>query len=92
MGDRMRKKYTVDEIIDDKYAVLLDREDESKKLDILLSDLPIKVKDGDIVELEFKNDRVIFAKVDREETEREREKVRKLIERLKSRGSKDLKL
>lgn len=88
----MRKKYTVDEIIDDKYAVLLDREDESKKLDILLSDLPIKVKDGDIVELEFKNDRVIFAKVDREETEREREKVRKLIERLKSRGSKDLKL
>jgi len=92
MGDRMRKKYTVDEIIDDKYAVLLDREDESKKLDILLSDLPIKVKDGDIVELEFKNDRVIFAKVDREETEREREKVRKLIEKLKSRGSKDLKL
>jgi len=92
MGDRMRKKYTVDEIIDDKYAVLLDREDESKKLDILLSDLPIKVKDGDIVELEFKNDRVIFAKVDREETEREREKVKKLIERLKSRGSKDLKL
>jgi len=88
----MRKKYTVDEIIDDKYAVLLDREDESKKLDILLSDLPIKVKDGDIVELEFKNDRVIFAKVDREETEREREKVKKLIERLKSRGSKDLKL
>lgn len=88
----MRKKYTVDEIIDDKYAVLLDREDESKKLDILLSDLPIKVKDGDIVELEFKNDRVIFAKVDREETEREREKVRKLIERLKSKGSKDLKL
>jgi len=92
MGDKMIKKYTVDEIIDDKYAVLLDREDESKKLDILLSDLPIKVKDGDIVELEFKNDRVIFAKVDREETEREREKVRKLIERLKSRGSKDLKL
>lgn len=92
MGDRMRKKYTVDEIIDDKYAVLLDREDESKKLDILLSDLPIKVKDGDIVELEFKNDRVIFAKVDREETEREREKVRKLIEMLKSKGSKDLKL
>ena len=88
----MRKKYTVDEIIDDKYAVLLDREDESKKLDILLSDLPIKVKDGDIVELELKNGRVIFAKVDREETERERKKVRKLIERLKSRGSKDLKL
>ena len=70
MGDRMRKKYTVDEIIDDKYAVLLDREDESKKLDILLSDLHIKVKDGDIVELELKNDRVIFVKVDREETEK----------------------
>ena len=92
MGDRMRKKYTVDEIIDDKYAVLLDREDESKKLDILLSDLPIKVKDGDIVELEFKNDRVIFAKVDREETEREREKVRKLIEELKTKSKKDLNL
>ncbi len=88
----MRKKYTVDEIIDGKYAVLLDREDESKKLDILLSDLHIKVKDGDIVELDFKDDKVIFAKVDREETEREREKVRKLIERLKSKGSKDLKL
>jgi len=88
----MRKKYTVDEIIDDKYAVLLDREDESKKLDILLSDLPIKVKDGDIVELEFKNDRVIFAKVDREETEREREKVRKLIEELKTKSKKDLNL
>jgi len=88
----MRKKYTVDEIIDNKYAVLLDREDESKKLDILLSDLPIKVKDGDIVELEFKNDRVIFAKVDREETEREREKVRKLIEELKTKSKKDLNL
>jgi len=88
----MIKKYTVDEVVDKKYAVLLDREDESKKLDILLSDLPIKVKDGDIVELEFKNDRVIFAKVDREETEREREKVRKLIEELKTKSKKDLNL
>ena len=88
----MKKKYTVDEIIDRKYAVLLDREDESKKLDVLLSDIPIEVKEGDIVEVEFKDDRVMFAKVDSEETKIEREKVRKLIEKLKTKSKKDLNL
>lgn len=87
----LRKKYTVDEIIDNKYAVLLNREEETKKLDISLSDLPIKVREGDIIKLEFKDNKIISAEVDTKETEEEREKTKKLIDKLKKRSSKNLK-
>jgi hypothetical protein len=88
----LRKKYTVDEIIDNKYAVLFQRDDETKKLDIPLTEIPIEVKEGDIIELEFDDDgKVVFAKVDTIETEKERENVGKLIKKLKDRSSKSLK-
>ena len=87
----MKKQYTVDEIIDKKYAVLLDREDESKKLDTPLKDIPIKVKEGDIVNLGFKDNKIVFAEVDVEATKKAREEVEKLLDELKKKGSKELK-
>ena len=87
----MKKLYTVDEIVNKRYAVLLDREDESKKIDIALKDIPVRVKEGDIVNIEFEGDKVIFAEVDVEATKRAREEVKKLLEELKSKGSKELK-
>ena len=87
----MKKQYTVDEIIDKKYAVLLDREDESKKLDTPLKDIPIKVKEGDIVNLVFKDNKIVFAEVDVEATKKAKEKVQAILDDLKNKGSKELK-
>ena len=87
----MKKQYTVDEINDKKIAVLLDREDESNKLDIPLKDIPVKVKEGDIVNIELKGNKIIFAEVDLEATKKAREDIEKILNDLKSKGSKDLK-
>ena len=87
----MKKQYTVDEIVNKRYAVLLDREDEAKKIDIILEDIPVRVKEGDIVNIEFEGTKIIFAEVDVEATKRAREEVQKLLDELKSKGSKDLK-
>ena len=87
----MIKKYTVDEIIDKKFAVLLDREDESKKLDILLKDIPIEIKEGDIVNLIFEGSKIISAEVDVEATKKARDEVQNLLDELKNKGSNDLK-
>ena len=87
----MKKQYTVDEINDKRIAVLLDREDETKKLDIPLKDIPIKVKEGDIVNIELKDNKIIFAEVDAEATKAAREEVQKLLDELRNKGSSDLK-
>ena len=87
----MKKKYTVDEIIDGKFAVLLDRQDESKKIDVALSDIPIKVSEGDIINLELKDGKVISAEINIVETENARNEARDLIEELKKKSSKELK-
>ena len=87
----MKKQYTVDEINDKKFAVLLDREDESNKLDILLKDMPVKVKEGDIVNIELKDNKIIFAEVDIEATKKARQEVNNLLDELRKKGSKDLK-
>jgi len=87
----MKKQYTVDEIVNKRYAVLLDREDETNKIDVALKDIPVRVKEGDIVNIEFEGGKIIFAEVDVEATKRAREEVQKLLDELKSKGSKDLK-
>jgi alpha-glucosidase (family GH31 glycosyl hydrolase) len=87
----MKKQYTVDEIIDKKFAVLLDREDETIKIDIPLKDIPIKVKEGDIVNLEFKDNKIVSAEVDIEATKKAKEEVQAILDDLKSKGSKELK-
>ena len=87
----MKKQYTVDEINDKKFAVLLDREDESNKLDIPLKDMLVKVKEGDIVNIELKDNKIIFAEVDIEATKKARQEVNNLLDELKKKGSKDLK-
>ena len=87
----MKKKYTVDEIIDGKFAVLLDREDESIKIDIPLKDMPVKVKEGDIVNIELKDNKIIFAEVDIEATKKAKEEVQAILDDLKSKVSKELK-
>ena len=87
----MKKQYTVDEIIDKKFAVLLDREDESIKIDIPLKDMPVKVKEGDIINIELKDNKIIFAEVDIEATKKAKEEVQAILDDLKSKGSKELK-
>lgn len=87
----MKKQYTVDEINDKKFAVLLDREDESNKLDIPLKDIPVKVKEGDIINIEFEGNKITFAEVDLEATKKARQEVNNLLDELKKKGSKDLK-
>jgi hypothetical protein len=90
-GEKMKKQYTVDAIVDKKFVVLLDRKDESKKLTIPLKDIPVKVKEGDIINLEFKGDKVIFAEVDIEATKKTRDRVEKMLKELKKKGSNELK-
>ena len=87
----MKKQYTVDEIVNKRYVVFPDREDETKKIDVTLKDIPVRVKEGDIVNIEFEGTKIIFAEVDVEATKRAREEVGKLLDELKSKGSKDLK-
>ena len=87
----MKKQYTVDEIINSRFAVLLDRKDESIKLDISLTDIPIKVKEGDILNIEFKDNKIVFAEIDKEETKKARKEVKDLIDELKKKSSKELK-
>ena len=87
----MKKQYTVDEIIDNTFAVLLGKEDESIKIDIPLKDMPVKVKEGDIVNLEFEGSKIIFAEVDIEATKKAKEEVQAILDDLKSKGSKELK-
>ena len=87
----MIKKYTVDEIINKRYAVLLERPDETSKVDIKLSDIPIKIHEGDILKLDIKDGAILFAEIDKEETNKQREEVQNLIDDLKNNSSKDLK-
>ena len=87
----MIKKYTVDEIIDNKFAVLLERPDETSKIDIKLSDIPIKIHEGDIIKLDIKDSVILFAEIDKEETEKQRQEVQNLIDELKNSNSKELK-
>ena len=87
----MIKKYTVDEIINKRYAVLLERPDETSKVDIKLSDIPIKIHEGDILKLDIKEGAILFAEIDKEETNKQRAEVQNLIDDLKNNSSKDLK-
>ena len=87
----MKKQYTVDEIVDKKTAVLLDRSNESKKLDVSLTDIPVKVKEGDIINIEFKDNKIISAEVDIEATKKVRQEVEKILDDLKEKGSNKLK-
>ncbi|MHB8278650.1 MAG: DUF3006 domain-containing protein [Candidatus Humimicrobiaceae bacterium] len=87
----MIKKYTVDEIIDKKFAVLLERPAETSKIDVKLSDIPIKIHEGDILKLDIKNGAILFAEIDKEETKKQREEVQNLIDDLKNNSSKKLK-
>jgi len=87
----MKKKYTLDEIIDKKFARLLLREDESVELNLKLSELPRGIKEGDIVELKFIKDKIVFAEIKEEETKKARQEIKNLIEGLKKKGSRDLK-
>lgn len=87
----MIKKYTVDEIINKRYAVLLERPDETSKVDIKLSDIPVKIHEGDILKLDIKDGTILFAEIDKEETNKQRAEVQNLIDDLKNNSSKDLK-
>lgn len=79
----MKKQYTVDEINEGKIAVLLDRENESNQIDLPLKNIPVKIKEGDILNIEFKGNKIIFAEVDVEATNKVREEAEKMLNDLK---------
>ncbi len=70
-------KATIDRIEDD-IAVLLVRTDETIHLDIPMSLMPEGCQEGDILDIEITRDR--------ESTEEARERVAKLIEKLKKKN------
>jgi len=87
----MKKQYTIDRIEDKKIAVLLDSENESLKLEIPIKDIPVKVKEGYIINMDFDGNKIIHAEVDKEATEKARREVQKILDDLKNKGSEELK-
>ena len=53
--------------------------------------MPIRAKEGDIVNIEFEGKKVVFTEIDIDATKGAREEVKKLLDELKNKGSKELK-
>ncbi len=75
--------YTVDRIVDGETAVLLQRSDESKEMNILTNKLPKGVKEGDILDISFNEDESIKSvKIMQEETESAKQKAENLLQKI----------
>lgn len=77
-------KYTVDRFEGD-YAVFLKTPNETEILQILCSDIKVKLKQGDIVNISLIEDKYEIEPLV-EETTNQKEKVRRLLEQLKKRS------
>jgi hypothetical protein len=73
------KKVAIDRF-EGKYAVLLVDE---KPLNILRNQLPQGIKEGDWLEVEFDEERLVSAKLDPEEKEKMRVRITEKLARLK---------
>ena len=78
----MIKKAAIDRF-EGKQAVLLVGE---KPLNVLRSALPVGVKEGDWLEVEFEGERLVHAKLDADETARMKKRIEEKLERLRKRG------
>lgn len=77
-------KYTLDRFEGD-YAVFLKTPNETEILQILCSDIKVKLKQGDIVNISLIEDKYEIEPLV-EETTTQKEKVRRLLEQLKERS------
>lgn len=77
-------KYTLDRFEGD-YAVFLKTPNETEILQILCSDIKVKLKQGDIVNISLIEDKYEIEPLV-EETTNQKEKVRRLLEQLKERS------
>ncbi|MEK3954759.1 Protein of unknown function [Psychrobacillus psychrotolerans] len=77
-------KYTLDRFEGD-YAVFLKTPNETEILQILCSDIKVKLKQGDIVNISSIEDKYEIEPLV-EETTNQKEKVRRLLEQLKERS------
>lgn len=77
-------KYTLDRFEGD-YAVFLKTPNETEILQILCSDIKVKLKQGDIVNISSIEDKYEIEPLV-EETTNQKEKVRRLLEQLKKRS------
>jgi len=77
-------KYTLDRFEGD-YAVFLKAPNETEILQIICSDLKVKLKQGDIVNISLIEDKYEIELLV-EETTNQKEKVRRLLEQLKKRS------
>lgn len=77
-------KYTLDRFEGD-YAVFLKSPNETEILQIICSDLKVKLKQGDIVNISLIEDKYEIELLV-EETTNQKEKVRRLLEQLKKRS------
>ncbi|SDJ26334.1 DUF3006 domain-containing protein [Alteribacillus bidgolensis] len=78
------EKYTIDRF-EGELAVLLHSGDETVQKDVLKSQLPDGVKQGDVLEIIFKdNDTVKKAVIKEDETESKKAKAKSLLEKLKN--------
>lgn len=77
-------KYTLDRFEGD-YAVFLKTPNETEILQILCSDIKVKLKQGDIVNISSIEDKYEIEPLV-EETTNQKEKIRRLLEQLKERS------
>ncbi|TMW71015.1 hypothetical protein [Alteribacter natronophilus] len=57
------KKYTVDRVVENVYAVLMPHDPAEKDFSLPLTELPIQVKMGDEIEIEMAKGKVTAARV-----------------------------
>lgn len=79
------EKAAVDRI-ESKLAVLLVGDDE-RRLNVPLSSLPKRVKEGDWLRIELRGHEVVQAEIDIEETQRRKQRVEGLLEKLRRKGN-----
>ena len=82
--------YTVDRIIEG-IAILLLRENETVEKEVPINKLPKEVKEGDLLDLEFKNDGVILqVTVLENETEQAKKKADALLQKILAKNKSNL--
>lgn len=80
--DDSMSKYTVDRF-EGTFAVLLLRSNEEKQVDVPRAELPSKVKEGDILDVQFDpKNKIIKVSVLTEETESAKDKAEALLQKI----------
>lgn len=81
-----RELAVVDRVVDGEHAVLLVGDPPERELVVPARELPAEAAGGHWLEIELEGDELRSAEIDPEATERARERVRELLERLRDGG------